>query len=120
MQETPLVSQYGAEAAAQAVAAPGPALRKLLAVPVRFGDGPTLFSAMTGNLSESGLFVVTLVPLAPGTGVRVVIDLNAGPVGLRGQVAWKRPHPHLGRPVGMGVELLAPPPDYKEFVVELP
>jgi Tfp pilus assembly protein PilZ len=119
MEQAPVVSPYVAEAA-QTVEAEGPAVRKLLAIPVRFGDGPTLFSAMTGNLSESGLFVVTLVPLAPGTGLRVLMDLSDGPVGLRGQVAWKRPRPELGRPVGMGVELLAPPPDYTEFVVELP
>src|SRR6185436_20844949 len=47
----PAVERYGAEAQARALAAAGPALRKLRALPVRFGSGPTLFSAMTGNVS---------------------------------------------------------------------
>jgi Tfp pilus assembly protein PilZ len=118
--DVPAVTRYRAEAEAAARAAAGPALRKLRAIPVRFGTGPTLFSAMTGNLSESGLFVVTLVPFEAGTGLRVLMDLSTGPIGLQGQVAWKRPRAVLGRPVGMGVELKSPPQHYREFVVELP
>ena len=67
-------------------------------MPVRFGTGPTLFSAMTGNVSESGLFVMTLVPFDPGTGVRVLLDLDVGPIGLQGKVVWKREKIVLGRP----------------------
>jgi len=37
-------------------------LRKAHALPVRFGNGPTLFSAMTANLSESGMFVADGAP----------------------------------------------------------
>jgi len=118
--DTPAVSRYRAEAQARAVAAADPALRKMRALPVRFGTGPTLFAAMTGNLSESGLFVMTLAPFDPGTGLRVLIDLETGPVGLKGQVVWNRPRIVLGRPVGMGVQLISPPEAYREFVVELP
>jgi Tfp pilus assembly protein PilZ len=118
--EIPGVARYRAEAQARAAAAAGPALRKMRAMPVRFGTGPSLFTAMTGNLSESGLFVMTLVPFDPGTGLRVLIDLDVGPVGLQGRVVWKREAMVLGRPVGMGVQLIAPPPSYREFVTELP
>ena len=118
--ETPGVARYRAEAVARAAMAAGPALRKLRTMPVRFGTGTTLFSAMTGNISESGLFVMTLVPFDPGTGVRVLLDLEIGPVGLQGKVVWKRETVVLGRPVGMGIRLVAPPATYREFVVELP
>ena len=119
--EPPEVARYRAEAQARATAAAsGPPLRKLRAMPVRFGTGPTLFSAMTGNLSESGLFVMTLVPIDPGTGVRVMLDLDVGPIGLQGKVVWKREAVVLGRPVGMGIHLVSPPAPYREFVIELP
>jgi Tfp pilus assembly protein PilZ len=118
--DLPAVSRIQAEAAAQARATPGPALRKMRALPVQFGDGRALYAAMTGNLSESGLFVMTLVPFEPGTGLHVHIDLDTGRVGLGGRVVWKRQRVVLGRPVGMGVQLIAPPEPYREFVLELP
>jgi len=117
--DTPSVARYRAEAEAKAQAA-GPAVRKVRAIPVRFGNGPALFAAMTGNLSESGLFVMTLAPFDPGTGLRVMIDLETGPLGLKGEVVWKRDKLVLGRPLGMGVQLIAAPELYREFVVELP
>ncbi len=116
--EAPDVAKIGAEAA-QSAASAGPALRKLRAIPVRFGSGASLFAAMTGNLSESGLFVLTLVPPDPGTGLRVLMDIETGPVGLKGKVVWKRDVPVMGRPMGMGVELIAPPATYRDFVTEL-
>ena len=119
-QDAPEVSRYRAEAEARALAAAGPALRKMRALPVRFGNGPTLFAAMTGNVSESGLFVMTIAPFEPGSDLRVLIDLETGPVGLKGQVVWQRPRPVSGRPVGMGVRLISPPGTYRDFVIELP
>ena len=117
--DTPEVSRIDAEGHARGPSA-APALRKLRAFPVRFGTGPSLFAAMTGNLSESGLFVVTLAPFDPGTGLRVLLDLDTGPMGLKGQVVWHRVRPAGGRPMGMGVQLVAPPAPYREFVLELP
>jgi len=71
------------------------------------------------NLSESGMFVTTLAPLDPGTALRVMMSLEAGPVGMKGEVVWKRARIVLGRPVGMGLRLLAPPSLYQEFVREI-
>jgi hypothetical protein len=119
-QDVPAVSRFSPEARAGALAAAGPALRKMRAIPVRFGVGPTLFAAMTGNLSLSGLFVTTLAPFDPGTALRVLIDLETGPTGLKGEVVWSRRRIVPGRPVGMGVQLIAPPEPYREFVTELP
>ena len=114
----PTVGRIRAEA--RALANVGPARRKPLALPIRFGAGPSLFAAMTGNLSESGMFVSTLAPLDSGVALRVLVDLDTGPVGLKGEVIWRREKIVLGRPVGMGVQLLAPPETYREFVRELP
>lgn len=120
LQDAPEVSHYNSESQAKALAALGPALRKMRALPVRFGSGPSLFTAMTANLSESGLFVMTIAPFQPGTDLRVLIDLDTGPVGLMGKVVWQRPRAVAGRPVGMGVRLVTPPGTYRNFVVELP
>ena len=100
-------------------AATAPALRKVRAIPVRFGTGPSLFSAMTGNISESGLFVATFAPLHPGLAIRVLVDLDLGALGMRGEVVWARRRIVLGRAVGMGVKLISPPSPYLEFVREL-
>jgi len=118
--DLPAVSRFQAEAAAKAQATTGGSLRKMRALPVQFGTGSKLFAAMTGNISESGLFVITLAPFDPGTEMRVLIDLDTGPLGLKGKAVWKREHVVLGRPVGMGVQLIAPPQPYLEFVLELP
>lgn len=95
------------------------ALRKLHAMPIRFGNGPALFSAMTGNLSESGLFVATMAPLDAGIFLRLMMSLETGPLGMKGEVMWNRPRVVLGRPVGMGVRLLEPPSIYQQFVREI-
>ena len=105
-------------------AAPGrqsvlPAPRKLRAVPIRFANGVTLFSAMTVNLSESGMFVNTMAPIDSGLAVRIHVDLETGGVGMRGEVVWNRTRPVMGRPVGMGVRLVTPPEGYVEFVREI-
>jgi hypothetical protein len=111
-----VAGRFRAEAARGASA---PALRKIRSIPVRFGTGPSLFSAMTGNISESGLFVATFAPLDPGLAIRVLVDLDLGALGMRGEVVWARRRMVLGRPVGMGVKLISPPPPYLEFVREL-
>ena len=95
------------------------AMRKAHALPVRFGNGPTLFSAMTVNLSESGMFVTTMAPMDTGSALRLMMSLATGPIGMKGEVVWNRPKIVLGRPVGMGVKLVAPPSLYQEFVREL-
>lgn len=115
--DAPTVGRIRAEA--RALASQAPALRKLRSLPVRFGVGTSLFSAMTGNLSESGLFVATLAPRDAGEALRVLLDLDVGPVGLKGEVVWSRDRVVLGRPAGMGVQLLAPPESYRQYVREL-
>jgi Tfp pilus assembly protein PilZ len=111
-----VAGRFRAESSRGAVA---PAMRKLRSIPVRFGTGPSLFSAMTGNISESGLFVATFAPLDPGLAIRILVDLDVGALGLRGEVVWARRRMVLGRPTGMGVKLISPPAPYLEFVREL-
>jgi len=108
--------RFGGEVSPEAlIVAP----RKAHAVPVRFGNGSTLFSAMTANLSESGMFVATMAPLDSGAALRVMMSLATGPVGMKGEVVWSRATIVLGRPVGMGVKLVSPPASYQEFVREM-
>jgi len=112
-----VAGRYRPEARPGAVV--GVPLRKTHVMPVRFGNGTALFSAMTGNLSESGMFVATMAPLDPGSALRLLMSLENGPLGMKGEVVWSRPAIVLGRPVGMGVRLLAPPSLYQEFVREI-
>jgi len=100
-------------------AAVGAAMRKPHAMSIRFGNGPALFAAMTANISESGMFVATMAPLDAGTVLRVMMSLETGPLGMRGEVVWNRPRIVLGRPIGMGVRLVEPPSLYQEFVREI-
>ena len=95
------------------------ALRKPHAMPVRFGQGAALFSAMTANVSECGLFVATMAPLDSGAALRLMVSLETGPLGMKGEVVWSRPKIVLGRPVGMGVRLDEPPSLDQEFVREI-
>jgi hypothetical protein len=118
--EPPSVSGYKTEAGAKVANLVNVSARKLRAVPIRFGVPPTFFSAMTGNVSENGLFVISLAPLNPGSGVHVLVSLDIGSLGLKGRVVWKREKAQQGRPVGMGVLLIAPPAPYRNFVSELP
>jgi hypothetical protein len=97
----------------------GPAARKNHALPVQFGIGPALFAAMTANVSENGMFVTTLAPLDAGLALRVSMDLDVGALAMKGQVVWRRKRMVLGRPVGMGIRLVAPPERYVEFIRQL-
>jgi hypothetical protein len=117
--DSPAVGRINAEAKAGVATTPADP-RKVHAVPVRFGvDGET-FIAMTNDLSVSGLFVATLAPLDPGRRIRILMDLDAGPVAMEGDVVWQRVRHLPGRPAGMGVHLIAPPKTYLEYVRSLP
>jgi len=96
--------------------APSPARRRLRSFPVRFGSARPSTDAVTGNLSETGLFISTHEPLAPGTQIRMRLDLESAQVALRGLVVWNRERFVLGRPAGMGIRLLDPPAVYVGYV----
>lgn len=96
------------------------AARKIRFLPLRYGLVTPSNPGGTGNLSETGLFVVTGFPLRQGSDVRIEVNLAPRIVALTGEVVWLRPESELGRSRGMGVRLVTPPPSYVDFVRSLP
>ena len=97
-----------------------PPRRKLRSVPVRWGHKSARRDAVTLELSEGGLFVVSRTPLEPGAVVHLELELDTSTVPLRGMVAWIRKRPEPGRPAGMGIRLSKPPAMYLHYVKQLP
>ena len=80
-------------------------------------------SGRTGDLSATGMFVITDAPVSERRWLELLLEL-AGPVPveaartvpMRGVVRWSRRTHQAGRSPGMGVQLVDPPPAYVEFV----
>ena len=64
--------------------------RTLKSVAIRYGTDATDRSAMTGDLSRAGLFIVTPDPLARGTALKLFIRVAGFGVPLKGTVQWTR------------------------------
>lgn len=95
------------------------ATRVIRFLPIRFGVINPSEVGGTGNLSESGLFVITNHPLEVNTRLRLLLDVTNKPLTLTGDVRWMNSNPRVGRSPGMGVQLQAPPDQYAEYVREL-
>ena len=98
----------------------GPARRKVRSLPLHFGTVRPTAPGWTMNLSRDGLFVSTPDPLSPRDPIALRVDLLGYDVRLRGHVVWRRVEIEPGRPLGMGVRLLAPPQAYTSFYTSLP
>ena len=92
------------------------ATRVIRFLPIRFGVVNPSEVGGTGNLSETGLFVITNHPLENNTRLRLLLDLTNEPLALTGDVRWMNSSPRVGRSPGMGVQLQSPPPHYAEYV----
>jgi len=107
-------------------AAPGPSVhrevppRKPHVAFVRYGPTHPIAPGQTVNVSASGMFVGTAWPLAPGMPVNIRMESSPRLLTLSGEVVWNRLVPEPGRPLGMGIKLVDPPPRYKAFVRSLP
>ncbi|MCP3979434.1 MAG: hypothetical protein GY716_08905 [bacterium] len=98
----------------------GPAPRKVRFLNVRYGVLNATDIGGTGNLSETGLFVITDDPLTTGSDVRLMLQIEGcESLLLDGLVRWMRKSPHAGRSPGMGVQLSEPPPRYLDYVRSL-
>lgn len=85
-------------------------------LPVRYGvTKPTLFGR-TGDLSTTGMFVHTSMPVAEGGSAGMLLELEHCRVPLRGKVIWTRCTPGPSRPAGMGMKLVRPPMVYEQYV----
>jgi len=98
-------------------AAVAPALRKVRFLPIRYGELRPSNLAKTGNLSETGLFVLTPEPVDPGSNLAMTITLGEEVrLDLAGRVVWRSKHHFVGRVPGMGIQIPGPPPAYLEYV----
>jgi hypothetical protein len=98
----------------------GPSPRKVRFLPIRFGSLQASEPAGTGNLSETGLYVITDSPFAPGDPLSLLLRLETDAIDLKGQVIWMTKEHRVGRPPGMGVVLASPPKHYVNYVRALP
>lgn len=96
-----------------------PAPRKIRFLPVRFGVVGATEQGGLGNLSETGMFIITDAPVKAGLRLSIVVELRDREFPLKGEVRWMRQGPHVGRSPGMGVRLLESPPDYVRYVRSL-
>jgi hypothetical protein len=93
-----------------------PAQRKIRFLPVRFGVVQPSELGGTGNLSESGIFIITEMPMGVGNPLSMLLRAEGEDVDLCGQVIWMNKEHRVGRPPGMGIRLATPPADYLDFV----
>lgn len=94
--------------------------RKRRSLAIRYGTArSTTLLTTTANLSPSGLFVTTPHPLPAETMVDLEMEIYGCIASMRGVVCWTREEVGAGRPRGMGLRLLDPPPVYKLFVRSL-
>jgi hypothetical protein len=93
-----------------------PASRKIRFLPVHYGISQITERGGTGNLSETGLFVISNSPESEGTWLNVKLDLKGEGVKMKGVVRWTNHKPHAGRSPGMGIQLDAPPVRYTRYV----
>jgi len=85
-------------------------------LPIRFGVVTPSEIGGTGNLSETGVFVITNYPADINTRLRLMLDTDKQPLSLAGDVRWMNKSPHFGRSPGMGVRLHAPPEQYAKYI----
>lgn len=95
------------------------AIRKIRFLPVRFGVIGATEPGGTGNLSETGIFIITCLPLDSGVRLKMTLDVDERDIDLDGCVRWMQRTPHGGMSPGMGIQLIAPPPPYIKYVRDL-
>jgi len=98
-----------------------PATRKIRFLPVRFGVVRPSETAGTGNVSETGMFIITPAPVDPGSELSLMLRAGDAPLDLKGCVVWIAKERRVSdRPPGMGIRLVSPPVDYVRYVRALP
>ena len=95
------------------------AIRKIRFLPVRFGVIGATEPGGTGNLSQTGVFIITCLPLDSGARLKMTLDVDERDIPLDGCVKWMQRSPHGGHSPGMGVQLITPPSPYVDYVRKL-
>ncbi len=89
-----------------------PAVRRPRRLLVRYGESTPDHAAVTANLSETGIFIISDRPERTGARLRIDLRFPEGPVQLGGIVVWTRAEKEDSRSVGFGVCLTERPPEY--------
>ena len=98
-----------------------PATRKIRFLPVRFGVVRPSESGGTGNISETGVFIITRAPIDPGHELTMLLRAADDPIDLKGCVIWTaKERREADRPPGMGIRLVEPPASYVRYIRALP
>jgi hypothetical protein len=88
---------------------------------VRFGVEKANKVGFTRNVSKTGLFIQTNLPMPPGTILKIEVAFPTRTFALRGLVVWAKKVParlsHL-LVCGMGIRLVQPPPEFNAFYEE--
>lgn len=92
------------------------AQRKVRFLPIAFGTDFPSERAKVGNLSETGLFIITNTPAQQGDKLNLVLHTETSELPLEGVVKWMRNAHRIGRAPGMGIALEDPPEGYVEYV----
>ena len=97
-------------------------LRQLALACIRHEEQQKYFpSGGTGNMSETGLFVITRAPIDAGHELRLMLHAEDAPLDLTGCVIWTAKElRESDRPPGMGIRLVEPPAPYLTYVRRLP
>ena len=106
--------EFDPEAALVGLSRPsGPVPPRLIRfLPIRFGVEQITEMAGTGNLSETGLFIITNAPEDRHAWLNMMLEVDGDSIGLQGLVRWMNRRHRAGRSPGMGVQLELPPPSY--------
>ena len=90
-------------------------------MPVQFGVVRPSESGGTGNVSETGLFIITRAPIDAGHDLTLLLRASDEPFDLKGCVIWvAKEVREADRPPGMGIRLVDPPRSYLTYVRTLP
>lgn len=93
--------------------------RRIRFLPIRYGVRQITEVAGTGNLSQTGLFIITNSPEDRHTWLNMLLEVDGDNIGLQGLVRWMNRRHRAGRSPGMGVQLKAPPPSYLDYIRSL-
>jgi hypothetical protein len=96
-----------------------PAKRKKCRIPARYGTGLPEYVGVAFNVSETGLFLGTSLPLRSGKPIQIDMRLAGDRARLKGVVMWNRRRHEDDRPAGMGIRLTDSPSIYPTFVGRL-
>jgi hypothetical protein len=106
-------------AAAPVQPVPDASARQARRLLVRFGETSPEIPAVTANLSETGIFIISDRPARPGSRLHIDLRFPEGAVELSGDVVWTRDERADGRSVGFGVRLRDRPKAYLERIRRL-